>query len=200
MGGSSTKQTTSTQYPEWYTDMVRGQVQKAEDISKLGYTPYMGPETAAFAPQQVDAMQQAANWSAAFGGPGAQAVDVAGSLPQPTDYGNNMRGYSSFPGYLEQLDTLKQMYPGQHAYINSFVINPYDAPPGYEGYYPGSGQAGGATGDQQASTDPISKKSWKKLGSSERSNYFSYGGKYYPKDPYSDWYAMYGPGGSGGEA
>ena len=198
MGGSSTKTKVENSLPGWYEDTIKDQLQKADDISKMGYTPYMGPETAAFAPQQVDAMQQAANWSAAFGGPGAQAVDVAGSLPQPTDYGNGMVGYSSFPGYLQQTEMLKEMYPGLHSYINSFVINPYDAPEGYEGYSPGSGQFGSKKPKSTSGTSPISKKAWKKLG--KPSDYFSYGGKYYPKEQYSDWYAMYGPSSSGGDA
>ena len=191
MGGSSTKTKTSTEYPDWYTDIIKSQTQKAEDISKLGYVPYMGPEVAAFAPQQVDAMQQAANWSAAFGGPGAQAVDVAANMPQVYDYGGGLKGHSSFPGYLDQVEAFKQMYPGQASYIESFVINPYDAPPDWSPVQPGSGQPGELGTPTNALAELLTKKEYKKLPKDDRSNYFSYGGKYYNKDTYSDWYDQY---------
>jgi len=122
MGGS--KQTTTQSIPKWAEDAFKNQLERADVISQTGYTPYQGAEIAAFSPQQVNAMQSAANWSAAFGGEGAQPIDVASTIPQAQQFNDGTRGYSSYPGYLEQMAAFKSAYPGQAKYIESLAIDP----------------------------------------------------------------------------
>ncbi len=148
MGGSSTKTTQKVQYPQYIEDAMKLQLDRASAIAEQGYVPYQGPEVAAFTPQQVDAMQQSANWSAAFGGAGAQPMDVASTLPQAQRYADGTTGYSSFGGYLDQLAALKSAFPGQFEYIKSFAIDPVTGgpggAPGYgSGYGSGSGSSSG---------------------------------------------------------
>ena len=122
MGGS--KQTTTQKIPSWAEDAFKTQMQRANLIAQQGYTPYQGADVAAFTPQQVDAMQSAANWSSAFGGAGAKPIDVAATLPQAQRFNDGTTGYSSYPGYVEQLAALKHAYPGQYKFIESFAIDP----------------------------------------------------------------------------
>lgn len=122
MGGSS--QTTTQKLPAWAENAFRQQLERGNLIAQQGYTPYQGADVAAFAPQQVNAMQSAANWSAAFNGPGSQALDIASTIPQAQQFNDGTRGYSSYPGYVEQLAALKHAYPGQYKFIESMAIDP----------------------------------------------------------------------------
>jgi len=122
MGGSKT--TTKQEIPAWAEDAFKNQLNRADKISQLGYVPYQGADIAAFAPQQVNAMQSAANWSSAFGGAGAQPIDVASTIPQAQRFNDGTTGYSSYPGFLEQQAAFKSAYPGQAKYLDSFAIDP----------------------------------------------------------------------------
>lgn len=122
MGGS--KETTTQKIPSWAENAFKDQMQRANLIASQGYVPYQGADVAAFTPQQTNAMQSAANWSAAFGGPGAQAIDVQASLPQAQRFNDGTVGYSSYPGYVEQLAAFKAAYPGQAKLIESMAVNP----------------------------------------------------------------------------
>jgi hypothetical protein len=144
MGGSlgaSEKQKQVSTPPAWWEGAAKDAIAWGKDTAKIGYVPYMGPEIAAFNPQMIDAMQQSADWSAAFNTPGQSAPQVSASLMPATDYGNGMMGYSSYPGYLEQIGQLEQTYPGIAGLIKSFFIDPVTGQmPGADGTNtPGSG-------------------------------------------------------------
>ena len=150
MGGSSTKTKSTTAIPEYLEDAFKNQLTRADTISKQGYTPYMGADTAAFAPQQVNAMQSAADWSSAFGGPNAQRADVASSLPPARQFQDGTTGYSSFGGYENMLAQMKQQFPGQYAYIRSMSIDPMTGQQkDFEDYMPKSSSSSGSSGSSE---------------------------------------------------
>jgi hypothetical protein len=137
MGGGGDE--TKNKPPQWWTDAAKKALAQGEKVAKIGYVPYMGPDVAAFAPQQIDAMQQAADWSAAFNTPGTAAPRVADSIMPPTDFGNGLKGYSSYPGFASTVSALREAYPAIADYIDSFFINPTT------GRFPGGGS--GSLGD-----------------------------------------------------
>lgn len=139
MGGGGDE--TKVKAPEWWTDAAKKALAAGEKVAKIGYVPYMGPDVAAFSPQQVDAMQQAADWSAAFMTPGQAAIDVESTLMPATDYGGGLRGYSSFGGFQDSIAALRDTYPGIYKYISSFFIDPVT------GKFPGTGDPGIPGGD-----------------------------------------------------
>jgi len=121
-GGSSTSQVT---IPEYIEAAAQRNLNKAEGISQIGYTPYYGPDVAAFTPMQQAAFQNTANAANAFGmaAPTTQQ-DIMGGMNPPTVYANGLSGYSSAPIYEESLAELGRQRPGQKAYIDSFFIDP----------------------------------------------------------------------------
>ena len=170
MGGSSTKTKSTTQIPEYLEDAFKNQLSRADTISKQGYTPYMGADTAAFAPQQVNAMQSAADWSSAFGGPNAQRADVASSIPPARQFQDGTTGYSSFGGYENMLAQMKQQFPGQYAYIRSMSVDPMTGQQkDFEDYMPG-GSSGSSKDNDDKYGDWKSGKSSKSSKNSKSSS------------------------------
>lgn len=121
-GGSSTSEVT---IPEYIEEAARRNLNKAEGISQIGYTPYYGPDVAAFTPMQEAAFQNTANTANAFGmaAPTSQR-DIMGGMAAPTEYAGGVRGYSSAPMYEESVAELGRQRPGQKEYIDSFFIDP----------------------------------------------------------------------------
>jgi len=121
-GGSSTSEVT---IPEYSEAAAQRNLNKAEGISQIGYTPYYGPDVAAFTPMQQAAFQNTADTAGAFGmaAPTSQQ-DIMGGMAAPTEYAGGVRGYSSAPMYEESLAELGRQRPGQKEYIDSFFINP----------------------------------------------------------------------------
>ena len=138
MGSESDK--TTTKSPAWYEDAAKKALAQGEKTAKIGYVPYSGPDVAAFSPQIVDAMQQSADWSAAFNTPGQAAPNIASQIMPATDFGGGLKGYSSFGGFEDSVAALRSKFPGLASYLDSFFVNPTT------GKYPGS-PAGGIGGD-----------------------------------------------------
>lgn len=139
MGGADDSKTKS-EPPQWWEDAAKKALATGEKVARKGYVPYMGPDVAAFDPQMIDAMQQANDWSAAFMTPGQAPADASASIMPVTDYGNGLRGYSSYGGFQDSIAALREAYPGLANYLDSFFINPTT------GRFPGGG-AGGFGGD-----------------------------------------------------
>jgi hypothetical protein len=139
-GGGSTSEVT---IPEYIEKAAQRNLNKAEGISQIGYTPYYGPDVAAFTPMQQAAFQNTADASSAFGmaAPTSQQ-DIMGGMGAPTTYANGVSGYSSQPMFEESLAELGRQRPGQKDYIDSFFIDPFtgqagsrvSAPVNYENY------------------------------------------------------------------
>ena len=120
-GGKGSSQTTSVAVPEYIEAAAQRNLNKAEGISQLGYTPYYGPDVAAFSPAQQAAFQNTAGAAGAFGL--ASPTDPFGGMGAPTDFGG-VQGYSSAPLYQQSVDALAANRPGQKQYIDSFFIDP----------------------------------------------------------------------------
>ena len=126
-GGKGGSTTSSVTIPEYIEAAAQRNLNKAERISQIGYTPYYGPDVAAFTPMQQAAFQGTAQTASAFGLPGGSMSqqDIMGGMPAPTTYAGGVQGYSAAPIYEQSLATLGQQRPGQKAYIDSFFIDPY---------------------------------------------------------------------------
>ena len=109
MGGS---QTTKTDIPGYLKGPVKDMLARAEDVSRIGYTPYYGPDVAAFTPMQEAAFQGVNSAASAFGMPTA-----ASSMPAPQTFAGGMQGYSSAPMYEQAVAELKARNPEQYARI-----------------------------------------------------------------------------------
>lgn len=121
-GGKGGSQTTSVQVPAWLEGAARDNIAKANEIGKVGYTPYYGPDVAGFSPMQEAAFQNAGSAAAAFGM--AAPSDAMGGMPAPTSYAGGVRGYSSAPMFEDALAALASARPGQFAALNAPFINP----------------------------------------------------------------------------
>ena len=128
IGGSTSSSVT---VPDYIENAARRNLDKAERISQIGYTPYYGPDVAAFTPMQQASFQNTANVADAFGmGTPSSGFDIMGGMGEPTQYANGVRGYSSAPIYEQSLDELAARRPAQKAYMDSFFIDPYTGAPG----------------------------------------------------------------------
>ena len=153
-GGSTTSSIT---IPEYIEAAAQRNLNKAERISQIGYTPYYGPDVAAFTPMQQAAFQGTAQTAGAFGLPGGgmSQQDIMGGMPAPTTYDGGVQGYSAAPIYEQSLQTLGERRPGQKSYIDSFFIDPYAggaaagnfAPIDYTSYNTMADQVAAAQGD-----------------------------------------------------
>lgn len=121
-GGGST-QTQSTELPAWLQDAAKGNLARADYVSKLGYVPNYGLDVAGFTPMQQSAMQNTANAASAFG-LGAPTDAMAGMPAQQT---NNLgfSGYSSGNLYDAALAQLATNRPAQYQAMNAQFIDPY---------------------------------------------------------------------------
>jgi hypothetical protein len=97
-GGKGGSQTTQAQIPDWAKEPTVRNLQRAEDLQKVGYMPYYGADVAGFSPMEQQAMQNTMNQASAFGlaQPGANAM---AGMPQTQMYdlggGQQIAGYSA---------------------------------------------------------------------------------------------------------
>lgn len=123
-GGGSDE--TKTKIPEYLQRASQDALRRGADVADMGYVPYMGPEVAAFQPQQLTAMSNNQSMAADLGldaGPGY-------TPPPTTDFGNGMVGYGSYDPFMALLDQFRAERPGQFDYINSMFIDPVTGEPG----------------------------------------------------------------------
>ena len=121
-GGSTSSEIT---IPDYIEEAARRNLAKAEDISRIGYVPYYGPDVAAFTPMQESAFQQTADVASAFGvGPQMSRQDIMGGMAAPTEYAGGVRGYSAAPMYEQAVSELAARRPAQAEYLQSFFIDP----------------------------------------------------------------------------
>lgn len=158
-GGKGGGATSKVEIPAWAEAAAQKNLQRAEGIQNLGYMPYIGPDVAAANPMQTAAWQSAADAGSAFGL--APKMDVASTLPQATDYGNGIQGYSSHPLFEQAVSELRTKYPDQATYFDRYQM-PTRTPVGGTANYTGPnvltegqstpaqdvGQASSGTGDQ----------------------------------------------------
>ena len=139
-GGKGGSSTTTVEVPQYIEDAAKANLAKADLLAQIGYTPYYGPDVAAFTPMQQAAFQNTSNAASAFGmaTPMSQQ-DVMGGMPAPTTYAGGVQGYSSAPMYEQSLAQLQERRPGQYDALNAPFINPYT---GASPEYPYTGSTG----------------------------------------------------------
>jgi hypothetical protein len=140
-GGSTSSTVTIPQYIE---DAARANLAKADEISKIGYTPYYGPDVAAFTPMQQAGFQNTAGMADAFGLAGG-GTGMEG-MPTPTTYAGGIQGYSSAPIFEQSVAELEARRPGQYAAINAPFIDPVTGAQPMSPYGTGVADAGYAAG------------------------------------------------------
>ena len=124
-GGKGGSTSSSITIPDYIEEAARRNLAKAEDISRIGYVPYYGPDVAAFTPMQESAFQQTSDVASAFGvGPQMSRQDIMGGMAAPTEYAGGVRGYSSAPMYEQAVSELAARRPAQAEYLQSFFIDP----------------------------------------------------------------------------
>ena len=139
-GGKGGSSTTSVAVPQYIEDAARANLARADEISKLGYTPYYGPDAAAFTPMQQASFQNTSDMASAFGmNTPASQQDIYGGMGAPTTYANGVSGYSSAPMFEQSMAELEARRPGQYAAINAPFIDPVT---GAQPAYPYQGVAG----------------------------------------------------------
>ena len=121
-GGKGGSQSTSVEIPAWLQSAAQGNLAKANEISKIGYTPYYGPDVAAMTPLQQAAISNTNLGASAFG-LGGTPSPMAG-MPTVQTFANGMQGYSSGGLYDQALAQLAARNPGQFAALQAPFINP----------------------------------------------------------------------------
>lgn len=157
MGGS---EKTSVTVPKWLEDAAKEGIARSQEVSRIGYTPYYGPDVAAMTPAQIAAMQGTNQMASAFGMP---TSDATAGMPAATDY-NGMSAYSSGGMYDQALAELKARNPGQYAAITGMFIDPVT----------GQLSSGGSSSEAGASAAPATVAAEHRTGQ-DRGN-VSYGG------------------------
>jgi len=132
--------------PEWLEDAAKSNLGQAQDVASIGYTPYYGPDVAAFNPMQEAAFQNTADASRAFGL--SAPTDAMAGMPQAQDFGGGVMGYSSQPLFQESVDRFRADRPAQASLMDSFFIDPQSGQigSGSFGNSTGGGSGGGSGG------------------------------------------------------
>ena len=114
----------NTQIPAYLEDAVRENINRARDVSQIGYTPYYGADVAAFSPMQQQSMRSTGNAASAFG-LAPQGFDGTAGIPQAQTFAGGVQGYSSAPLYEQSLDKLFANAPAQYNAMNDMFIDPF---------------------------------------------------------------------------
>ena len=114
----------STEIPAWLENAAIENINKARDVSQIGYVPHYGPDVAAFSPMQQQSMQSTGNAASAFG-LAPQGFDAMAGMPQAQTFAGGLQGYSSAPLYEQSLDKLFANAPAQYNAMNNMFIDPF---------------------------------------------------------------------------
>ena len=143
-GGSETQ---TTELPDWLKGPAIRNLQRAEDVQRIPYMPYRGPDVAGFNPTQQAAMGTNIDTARAFGLLGDNYLNLTplSGMPEPTEFAGGWSGYSSMPLYDQALAETKAKQPEAweqyQALYGANVPTQRDAPPSNGG---GGGAGGGA--------------------------------------------------------
>lgn len=118
-GGSTTSQVT---IPAYIEEASKANLARANEISQLGYTPYFGPDVAAFTPMQQAAFANTGAAASAFGLGGGGMTGMQG-MPQAQQMAGGGYGYSAAPIYEAALANLEQRAPAQYDFIRNMFID-----------------------------------------------------------------------------
>lgn len=121
-GGKGGSTTTKVEIPAWLEGAAKSNLARADEIAKIGYTPYYGPDVAALTPMQQAAMRNTNSAASAFGM--AAPSDPMAGMPAPQTFAGGVQGYSSAPLYQESVDALQSNMPALYDAIRSMFIDP----------------------------------------------------------------------------
>ena len=121
-GGKGGSQTTQVEIPQWLSNAAQANLAQGRDVSKIGYTPYYGPDVAAVTPTQQAARSNVDQFAKAFGMQGIQES----ALPQATNYAGGISGYSSGGLYDQAVQELAARRPGQYSKMQENFVDPYN--------------------------------------------------------------------------
>lgn len=122
-GGKGGSTTSTVEVPDWIEGPARQNLARADQISKIGYVPYYGPDVAALTPMQQAAAQNTAQSASAFGMATPTGADVTG-VPAPQTFAGGVQGYSSAPLFEQSMETFGRERPGQKRAIDDLFIDP----------------------------------------------------------------------------
>ena len=134
-GGSTSS---SIQIPEYVESAAKESLDRGRRVQQIGYTPYYGPDVAAFTPAQMQSMRTTGGSAEAFGfTPASDYYSSIAGMPSPQQFAGGLMGYSSAPLFEESVETLRQKRPAQVAAMESMFIDPItgDSPSMYEPVY-----------------------------------------------------------------
>jgi hypothetical protein len=137
-GGKGGSTTSTVEVPAFLENAAQSNLAKADTLSRIGYTPYYGPDVAAMTPMQIASMQGTNAAASAFGLPTA---DPMAGMGQPLSFGG-IPAYSSGGMYDQALAELQRRQPGQYNALRAPFIDPVTgaqpaAPFGFGGTGPG---------------------------------------------------------------
>lgn len=119
-GGKGGSTTSKVEIPDWLENAAQDSLSRADDVSRIGYVPYSGPDVAAFSPMQEAAFGNTNQMAQAFGMGGGQG----NYMPQAERFRGGAKGYSSEPIYNQAVGDLRQNRPGQYNAIMENFVNP----------------------------------------------------------------------------
>jgi hypothetical protein len=119
-GGKGGSKTTRTEIPAYIEDAAKSNLGLADKISNIGYTPYYGPDVAAFTPMQDASFQNTQDAASAFG----MNAGAGQYMPEATEFAGGGMGYSSAPMFEQSVENLAQFRPAQSQYMDTFFMNP----------------------------------------------------------------------------
>lgn len=123
----------STEIPAWLENAAIENINKARDVSQIGYVPYYGPDVAAFSPMQQQSMRSTGNAASAFG-LAPEGFDGTAGIPQAQTFAGGVQGYSSAPLYEQSLDNLFANAPAQYRAMSDMFIDPFTGAAPRSGY------------------------------------------------------------------
>ena len=121
-GGKGGTQTAAQSIPAWVEGPAKENLARAKAVGEIGYMPYYGPDVAALAPQQEQAMRNTFGAQQAYGmiDPSAQ---FSTGMPQAQEFAGGVRGYSSGNLFDQAVAELAARQPDQVARYGK-VMNP----------------------------------------------------------------------------
>ncbi|HSG19686.1 MAG TPA: hypothetical protein VLA31_02860 [Burkholderiaceae bacterium] len=118
-GGSTTSQ---VQIPAWLENAAQQNLARADRVAQIGYTPYFGPDVAAFTPMQEAAMNNTNQAALSFGM--AAPTSAMAGIPAAQTFAGGVQGYSSAPLYQQSVEALRTNAPGQYDAMSQMFVDP----------------------------------------------------------------------------
>ena len=122
-GGKGGSQSSKVEIPQWIEQPTIRNLARAEQVARMGYQPYYGPEVAAFTPMQQQAMQSQYDAASAFG-MAPMGGDAMAGMPTPTEYAGGVMGYGSGDIFEQSVNEFQKRQPDQAAIYNQQFVGP----------------------------------------------------------------------------